>query len=108
MRASSAGSRASTWPTGSPSWASPPPGASRPGARAATPGDCPKPRSRSNHLRLWHSFVRDMIFVRTEAEMRKKLTRTGNSLALVLDKDLLEQLGIDAQTALQLSTDGGR
>jgi antitoxin component of MazEF toxin-antitoxin module len=47
-----------------------------------------------------------MIFVRTEAEMRKKLTRTGNSLALVLDKDLLEQLGIDAETALELSTDG--
>jgi len=38
--------------------------------------------------------------------MRKKLTRTGNSLALVLDKDLLEQLGIDAKTPLELSTDG--
>lgn len=38
--------------------------------------------------------------------MRKKLTRTGNSLALVLDKDLLEQLGIDAETPLELSTDG--
>lgn len=38
--------------------------------------------------------------------MRKKLTRTGNSLALVLDKDLLERLGIDAETQLELSTDG--
>ena len=38
--------------------------------------------------------------------MRKKLSRTGNSLALVLDKDLLEQLGIDAETTLELSTDG--
>ena len=38
--------------------------------------------------------------------MRKKLTRTGNSLALVLDKELLEQLGIDADTPLELSTDG--
>ncbi len=38
--------------------------------------------------------------------MRKKLTKTGNSLALVLDKDLLEQLGIDADTPLELSTDG--
>ena len=38
--------------------------------------------------------------------MRKKLTRTGNSLALVLDKELLEQLGIDASTPLELSTDG--
>jgi len=38
--------------------------------------------------------------------MRKKLTRTGNSLALVLDKDLLEQPGIDGDTPLELSTDG--
>lgn len=38
--------------------------------------------------------------------MRKKLTRTGNSLALVLDKELLERLGIDAETQLELSTDG--
>jgi antitoxin component of MazEF toxin-antitoxin module len=38
--------------------------------------------------------------------MRKKLTRTGNSLALVLDKELLEQLGIDADTPLELSSDG--
>lgn len=38
--------------------------------------------------------------------MRKKLTRTGNSLALVLDKELLEELGIDADTQLELSTDG--
>ncbi len=39
--------------------------------------------------------------------MRKKLTRTGNSLALVLDRPLLEQLGIDEETTLELSTDGG-
>ena len=38
--------------------------------------------------------------------MRKKLTRTGNSLALVLDKELLEELGIGADTQLELSTDG--
>jgi len=38
--------------------------------------------------------------------MRKKLTRTGNSLALVLDKALLERLGIDAGTPLEVSTDG--
>ena len=38
--------------------------------------------------------------------MRKKLTRTGNSLALVLDKPLLDRLGIDADTPLELSTDG--
>jgi len=38
--------------------------------------------------------------------MMKKLTRTGNSLALVLDKPLLEQLGIDEKTELELSTNG--
>jgi antitoxin component of MazEF toxin-antitoxin module len=38
--------------------------------------------------------------------MRKKLTKTGNSLALVLDRALLEQTGIDAETQLEVSTDG--
>jgi len=38
--------------------------------------------------------------------MHKKLTRTGNSLALVLDKPLLDRLGIDADTTLEVSTDG--
>lgn len=38
--------------------------------------------------------------------MHKKLTRTGDSLALVLDRSLLDQLGIDADTTLEISTDG--
>lgn len=38
--------------------------------------------------------------------MVKKLTKTGNSLALVLDKPLLQQLGIDEETELELSTNG--
>ena len=38
--------------------------------------------------------------------MTKTLTRTGNSLALVLDKALLEATGIDAATQLEVSTDG--
>ncbi|HYS53201.1 MAG TPA: AbrB/MazE/SpoVT family DNA-binding domain-containing protein [Thermoanaerobaculia bacterium] len=38
--------------------------------------------------------------------MVKRLTRTGNSFALVLDKPLLEQLGIDEKTPLELSTNG--
>ena len=38
--------------------------------------------------------------------MVKKLTRTGNSLALVLDKPLLEALGIDENTELEISTNG--
>lgn len=38
--------------------------------------------------------------------MLKKLTKTGNSLALVLDKPLLDQARIDADTPLEVSTDG--
>ncbi len=38
--------------------------------------------------------------------MRKTLTKTGNSLALVLDKPLLDRVGIDANTPLEVSTDG--
>ncbi len=38
--------------------------------------------------------------------MVKKLTRSGNSLALVIDKPLLEALAIDADTELEVSTDG--
>lgn len=38
--------------------------------------------------------------------MRKRLTKTGNSLALVLDRPLLEAVGIDAKTDLEVSTDG--
>ncbi len=36
----------------------------------------------------------------------KKLTRTGNSLAIVLDKGLLHRARIDAGTPLEVSTDG--
>ena len=38
--------------------------------------------------------------------MVKKLTKTGNSLALVLDRPLLQQLGIDEDTELEISTNG--
>ncbi len=38
--------------------------------------------------------------------MVKKLRRTGNSLALVLDKSLLAAANIDASTPLEISTDG--
>lgn len=38
--------------------------------------------------------------------MKKKLTRTGNSVALVLDKPLLEQLGLDENSEVELSTNG--
>lgn len=38
--------------------------------------------------------------------MRKHLTKTGNSLALVLDRPLLEATGIDAETPVEVSTNG--
>jgi antitoxin MazE len=38
--------------------------------------------------------------------MTKTLIRTGDSLALVLDKPILEATGIDAETPLEVSTDG--
>jgi antitoxin component of MazEF toxin-antitoxin module len=38
--------------------------------------------------------------------MKKKLTRTGNSVALVLEKPLLEQLGIDENSEVEISTNG--
>ena len=38
--------------------------------------------------------------------MLKKLTRHGNSLALVLDKGVIDLLNIDAETLLEISTDG--
>jgi antitoxin component of MazEF toxin-antitoxin module len=38
--------------------------------------------------------------------MVKKLTRTGNSVALVLDKELLEATGLHADSVVEVSTDG--
>lgn len=38
--------------------------------------------------------------------MVKYLTPHGNSSALVIDKPILELLGIDQKTALEMSTDG--
>lgn len=38
--------------------------------------------------------------------MIKKLTKHGNSLALVIDKGVLELLNINDQTPLDISTDG--
>lgn len=38
--------------------------------------------------------------------MVKRLTKHGNSLALVIDKPILDLLGIDADTPLSVSTDG--
>jgi antitoxin MazE len=38
--------------------------------------------------------------------MVKKLTRTGNSVALVLEKDLLAAAGIDPSAPVEVSTNG--
>ena len=40
--------------------------------------------------------------------MIKRLTKHGNSLALVIDRPILDLLKIDDDTALDLSTDGRR
>lgn len=40
--------------------------------------------------------------------MRRKLSKHGNSLALVIEKPVLELLGITADTELEVTTDGGR
>jgi antitoxin component of MazEF toxin-antitoxin module len=41
-----------------------------------------------------------------ESNLVKTLTRHGNSLALVIDKPILDMLGISADTPLQITTDG--
>jgi antitoxin component of MazEF toxin-antitoxin module len=38
--------------------------------------------------------------------MRKRLAQVGNSLALVIDKPILELIGIDATTELDMTYDG--
>ncbi len=38
--------------------------------------------------------------------MIKKLTKHGNSLALVIDRPILDLLKIDANTPLEITTDG--
>ncbi|NIA14851.1 MAG: AbrB/MazE/SpoVT family DNA-binding domain-containing protein [Nitrospiraceae bacterium] len=38
--------------------------------------------------------------------MIKKLTRHGNSLALVIEKPILDLLGVSADTPIEVTTDG--
>jgi antitoxin component of MazEF toxin-antitoxin module len=38
--------------------------------------------------------------------MKKRLTRTGNSVAVVLEKPLLEAVGITADSEVEISTNG--
>jgi antitoxin MazE len=53
--------------------------------------------------RSFWRYVRIAYIVLT---MPKRLVRSGNSLALVIDKPLLEALDIDIETDLEVSTDG--
>ncbi len=38
--------------------------------------------------------------------MRKRLTRHGNSLALIIDRPILDLLGIDREGELEITTNG--
>lgn len=38
--------------------------------------------------------------------MPKHLTKTGNSLAVIIDRPMLQAAEIDAETPLEISTDG--
>ncbi len=38
--------------------------------------------------------------------MRKKLVKHGNSMALVIEKPVLDLLGVDAETPFDIATDG--
>jgi antitoxin MazE len=40
--------------------------------------------------------------------MRKRLSAIGNSLGIVIEKPILELLGIDRNTELEMKTDGER
>ena len=37
----------------------------------------------------------------------KKLTRIGNSIGLILDRPVLDMVGIDGNTVVELTTQGG-
>ena len=40
--------------------------------------------------------------------MKKKLSAVGNSLGIVIEKPILELLGINRETELEMTTDGQR
>jgi antitoxin component of MazEF toxin-antitoxin module len=50
----------------------------------------------------------DDVVTGESVDMVKKLTQHGNSLALVLDRPILDLIKIDADTPLEISTDGQR
>jgi antitoxin MazE len=58
--------------------------------------------------RLGRTYQPALIQWKYEGTMVKKLTKHGNSLALVIDRPILDLLKIDTETPLDLSTDGHR
>ena len=51
-------------------------------------------------------YGRVAYLVRTMPTIRKKLTRTGNSIALVLDREILAASGIDVDKDVEVSVHG--
>jgi antitoxin MazE len=47
-----------------------------------------------------------MIHRPEASNMRKNMVKHGNSMALVIEKPILELLGADAQTPFDIATDG--
>ena len=47
-----------------------------------------------------------MLVRRPDKSMIKRLTRHGNSMALVIDRPILDLLKIDDETPLEVTTDG--
>lgn len=53
---------------------------------------------------MWlHTYIQKASFMSTT----KKLTKHGNSYALIIERPILELLGIDKTTPLQISTPDG-
>ena len=54
----------------------------------------------------WYNVITYHSLTNTVPLMIKKLSKHGNSLALVMDRSILDLLHIDEKTSLSISTDG--
>lgn len=50
--------------------------------------------------------IHNVYMLNMEVDMTKKLIRHGNSLALVIDKPILELLNVSGDTPFEVTTDG--
>jgi antitoxin component of MazEF toxin-antitoxin module len=55
---------------------------------------------------LWYNHTPAWFFRLKGNTMVKKLSKHGNSLALVIDRSILDLLKIDEDTSLEVTTDG--